>query len=193
MRYEWGMTTWRDTPPLSNAQRTLIRDGLLIEYAPGHAAPVDLATSPALRASLLAPLLPAPFTAVTFSAVWIYTGWWPRDRMPKVCAAHPSKAKPPANSRRVIPAEFTETIGGVLVTTPARTAADLLLIESPDVATEGVLAMLGGHLRVDEIAEQLRHERGRRNLPRARQMVPQLAEYVEWRTRELITTAAGRY
>lgn len=81
----------------------------------------------------------------------------------------------------------------MLVTTPARTAADLLLIESPDVATEGVLAMLGGHLRVDEIAEQLRHERGRRNLPRARQMVPQLAEYVEWRTRELITTAAGRY
>lgn len=183
------MTTWRDVPSLTNTQRTLIRDGLLIEYAPGRVAPTDLATSPALRGALLAPILPEPFTAVTFSAVWIYTGWWPSDRMPDVCAAHPSKAKHPARFRREIPPEYTAMIGGVRVTTPARTAADLLLLESPDVAIEGILAMVGGHVQLDEITEQLRHERGRRNLPRARQMIPQLAEYITWRTSMSMTTS----
>ncbi len=191
------MTTWRDAPPLSNTQRTLIRDGLLIEYAPGLVAPIDLTTRPALRGALLAPLLPAPFTAVTFSAVWIHTGWWPRDRMPKVCAAHPSKAKPPASFRRTIPSDFIMVVGGVRVTTPARTAVDLLLHESPDTAMEGIFAMLGDHLRVDEITDQLRREHGRRHLPRARRITSQLAEYVEWRTREhiiaAVTSAAGRY
>ena len=186
------MTTWRDVPPLSNTQRALIRDGLLIEYAPGLVAPMDVAASPALRGALLAPLLPSPFTAVTFSAVWVYTGWWPSDRMPHVYAAHPSKAKYPASFRRVIPPDFTAVIGGVQVTTPARTAADLLLLESPDVAIEGILAMIGGHVHLDEIAEQLRHEQGRRHLPRARQMIPQLTEYLSWRTQQLIT-AAGAY
>ncbi|MFT3942806.1 MAG: hypothetical protein QM705_03135 [Ancrocorticia sp.] len=186
------MTTWRDIPPLSNAQRTMVQDGLLIEYAPGYVAPADLAATPALRGALLAPLLPAPFTALTFSAVWIYTGWWPRDRLPGVYAAHPIKARHPASCRRVIHPEFVTTIGGVRLTTPARTAADLLLLESHDVALEGVLTMLGGYVRVEEIAEQLRHEGGRRNLPWARKMIPQLAEYVEWRTRELIVAACRR-
>lgn len=189
VRYEWGMTTWRDAPPLSNPQRTLIRDGLLVEYAPGLVAPIDLAATPALRGALLAPLLPAPFTAVTLSAVWIYTGWWPQDRLSGVFAAHPSKAKHPASFRRTIPSDFTMVIGGVRVTTPARTAADLLLLESPDIAIEGIFMMLGVHLQLDEITDQLRHERGRRHLPRARHMIPQLAEYVEWRTRELIIAA----
>ncbi|MFT0848448.1 hypothetical protein VR010_11935 [Actinomycetaceae bacterium L2_0104] len=179
------MSTWRNAPPLTNSQRTELREGLLVEYAPGLVVPADLAATACLRGALLAPLLPAGYTAVTLTALWIHTGWWPTARMRQLYAAHPARTKPPASHRRTIPRAFTSEAGGTRLTTPARTAADLLIMEQADVAVEGILLLLGGQLSIGELQEQLSLEKGRRSLPFAREMAKALNEYLAWRTRAL--------
>ena len=179
------MATWRNAPPLTNAQRTQLREGLLVEYVPGRVVPADLAATACLRGALLAPLLPAGYTAVTLTALWIHTGWWPTARMRQLYAAHPARTKPPASYRRSIPPAFTSTVGGTRLTTPARTAVDLLLMESADVAVEGILLLLGGQLSIGELQAQLSREKGRRSLPFAREMATALHEYLTWRTQAL--------
>ncbi len=184
------MTTWHNAPPLTNVQRAQLREGLLVEYAPGRVTAADLAAAPALRGALLAPLLPPSYTAVTLTALWIHTGWWPEGKMRQLHAAHPARTKPPATYRRSIPPQFTITVGGTRLTTPARTVVDLLLMETSDVAMDGIFHLVGAHLTMSELFDQLAREEGRRRLGFARSMIEALAEYLTWRTHELRLSAA---
>lgn len=184
------MATWRSATPLSNTQRAQLREGLLVEYAPGLVVSADLASTPGLRGTLLAPLLPAGYTAVSLTAVWVLTGWWPEGRMHQLYAAHPGRTKPPATHRRAVPLEFTTVVGGTRITTPARTAIDLLLMEAPDVAIEGILHLLGAHTDLAAVADQLTREKRRQRLGFAREVIEALAEYVAWRTEALSLSAS---
>ncbi len=188
-RYESCMA---QNETVSGPQRILVREGLLVEYAPGRAAPADLTTRPCLRAALLVPLLPVGATAVSLSALWIHTGWWPPDRPPAVLGAHPGHSRPPIIFRRSIPTAYVRVIGGLAVTNPARTGADLLLMERTDVAIEGVLRLFDTCLSVHELQAHLQMESRRPGLPRARAIAAQLPAYVQHRRRIAIRSAHAR-
>ncbi|MGO1592072.1 MAG: hypothetical protein ACTHW1_07835 [Ancrocorticia sp.] len=182
------MATWRNSPKLSNTERLLVHDGLYEEVAPGRVVEADLAGAPALRASQLAPYVPRGHVTVTYSACWIYTGWWPRGRMREVFAAHPQRTKPPAVYRHTVPEQFTRRIGGLTVTTPARTAIDLLLLEPWDEAVEGLLQLYGAHVTCAELVAQANMESRRKRLPMVRELLAQFVQYIEWRD-ALVTDA----
>ena len=40
------MSTWRNSPELTNTQRVIVREGLYAEIAPGRVVPADLAGEP---------------------------------------------------------------------------------------------------------------------------------------------------
>lgn len=184
------MATWRNALPLSNTQRSQIREGILIEYAPGMVASADLAATSGLRGALLVPLLPGSYTAVTLTALWIHTGWRPPGRMLQLHAAHPARSKPPATHRRTIPPEFTIIAGGVRLTSPERTCIDLLLMESADVAVEAILRLLSTHTDITGLKRQIDLEHGRRRLAFACSMVDAIASYLDWRKEALCLSAS---
>ena len=165
---------------LSPHDRLLVNEGVLVEYAPGRVIPHDLVATPPLRGAVLRPLLKGAI-AITLTASWIHSGWWPYDRQPTLCAAHPGRTREPVTFRGRIPEESWSIIGGQRVTTPARTAVDLLLLESPAHAFEGIMALLSAGLTVIDIEDQVASEHRRKNLPRARTIISHLAFYVERR------------
>lgn len=180
------MATWRNSPELTNNERLLIHEGLYTEVAPGHVIEADLAGEPALRANQLLRHIPRGHIAVTFSACWIFTGWWPPGRMREVYAAHPKRTKPPAVYRHAVPEEFTRRIGGLMVTSPARTAVDLLLLEPLEEAMEGLLQLYGAHLTMAELRAHVDLEARRKKLPMVREIVNQFADYATWRRDTMI-------
>ena len=175
------MATWRNSPELTNTQRVLVREGLYAEIAPGRVVPADLAGEPSLRAQQRAPYIPRGHVAVTCSACWIYTGWWPPGRMREVFAAHPKRTKPPAMYRHAVPEAFSKRIGDLTVTTPARTAIDLLLLEPLDQAMDGLFQLHGAHVTTAELLGQVNLEYRRKRLPLVREIIGQFADYIEWR------------
>lgn len=120
---------------LSTAELTAAcLDGHLVGLGEGY-VPADLVESAALRAASLAPLLRENFAATHESAAWVL-GIVPEppDRHHVHRAVH--RRIPPIFDRRVvchdsrIPSEDLLSIGGVHVSRPARTLADLARGES---------------------------------------------------------------
>jgi AbiEi antitoxin C-terminal domain len=93
-------------------------------------APLDEIVGPTLRAAALATQLPARLIAEQHSAAWI---WGAQSQPParhEVCADITSRARPAVGAllavrEVVLLHEDTVPIGGILVTTPMRTAIDL--------------------------------------------------------------------
>ncbi len=173
------MSTWRTASFPSAAEATLIREGLLIPYTADHAAPADLAATPPLRGALISPLLPAGATAVGLTACWIHTGWWPSSRFPALTAGHPYRSDPCIRTRTVIPQEHITHIGGCPVTLPARTAADLLLLEPTDIALSGLFMLAEPPDRpafFSDLTRILASMHRRPRLPRARAIVQALSD-----------------
>ncbi|MDO4888600.1 MAG: hypothetical protein Q3979_07865 [Actinomycetaceae bacterium] len=174
------MSTWR-TPNLHVQDQILLREDLAVEFAPGRVAALDLAAMPALRAGLVCPLLPRGSTPATLTAAWIHTGWWPQRRLVRLCAAHPSHSHHPIVQRCALPDSSSVVLAGHRIPSPARTAFDLLTLESPDVAIEGTLHLLATCLTIDQLREQCAVEKGRRGRSFARACVDALAHYIRQR------------
>lgn len=166
---------------MDHTQQTLAHEGVLIEYAHGYYSPADLASTPGLRAKLIAGILPTQATPIGLTACWIHTGWWPRDRLPRLFAARSTQPHPDVVRRIDLPDEYTVILGGQRVPSLARTATDLLLIEEEDIAIEACLALTRVGLTGDSLVSHIAYEHGRRGLPHARKIALALRDYLNTR------------
>lgn len=121
------------------AWQVLLRDGDLVPLRGDMALPRGVAETPALRAAALAPEVARRDVVARVAAAWVHLGGPPPPRAVVVDGA----ALGPRDVVR---------LGGVLVTSPARTAVDLLRRDAPDV----VHALLPGLLRAGVDAARLR-------------------------------------
>lgn len=171
------------------SDRVLLKEGLLTEVAPNLAIAADYARLPALRGQAVTGILRGA-TAITLTAAWIHTGWWPAGHAVRVCAAHPSRIREDIIYRRSIPDSDCVQIGSQRVTTPARTAADSLILERVSHACEAVLILVGSGTSLEEIEWQLDKGAKRRGIKRARTLFDAISEYV--RGRELMRSCVIR-
>ncbi|MDO5723202.1 MAG: hypothetical protein Q4P33_02220 [Flaviflexus sp.] len=153
-----------------------------VPLAPGHAIAADLATTPALRAAALGPLLPGPAALADESAVWVYTGRWimsPLVRGLPRCAPLPGRSTRWTSDRRLLREDDIVILGDYPVTTMTRTAADLLACRPRDTALVGVVALMRLGVTHREISARLGdHFRTQptgvmREISRQLQMLPQ--------------------
>jgi hypothetical protein len=113
-------------------------DGDLVGYGAGDRyCPIDISTTVdaagrrQLRAASLEHLVPRALVAELSTAAWLH-GAWPRLRLPlEVCVRSDHRvraaASPTTSVRQVVLADGDlMTVGDLLVTTPLRTAIDLL-------------------------------------------------------------------
>ncbi len=147
-------------PPLSlNDISSLVREGLAVEYIPHSFATTDFLTEPALRAHLLATALPQKCCLVHWSALWVHVGFASPLPLPfPLCAAHPGRSRPPIIIRKQMTSSSLVHIGGIDVTTPARTALDLLTYTPLDRALTATLTLIHQGLHIEEIFHLLRRE-----------------------------------
>lgn len=104
------------------------RDGLLVHVAGGVYLPVDVAGSVLARAAALARVVPPGGVVGMSTAAWLHGA--PADFAPvEVLVPHNAGPRPAVEGVRehhtTIPAADVVRIGGLRLTTPARTAADL--------------------------------------------------------------------
>ncbi|MCF2706568.1 hypothetical protein I6E29_04715 [Arcanobacterium haemolyticum] len=153
-------------------------DDLVVEYAPGHYATRDLTHTPGARAALLKPLFPEGSALVTWSALWVHTAWQPRPGRPRLTAAHANYGREPIVFRRTIPDHALMNIGGCAVTSPARTALDLLSSCEPSEALDGTFRLIHDGLTTREMIEALGREQARKRWKRLYDIVVALDDYV---------------
>ncbi|MDY5133888.1 hypothetical protein, partial [Actinotignum urinale] len=58
--------------------------------------------------------------AITLSALWVHTGYWPADRLGRVCSVRVK-----SRARRKPPPEERQSIAGLCLTTLPRTITDI--------------------------------------------------------------------
>jgi hypothetical protein len=173
-------------PVLSQSEFSAPELGALVLDGEGYrvddcVAPIDEIAAPALRAAALAAQLPARLIAEQHSAAWI---WGAQPQPPlrhEVCADITARARPVAGAplavrEVVLLHDDTAPIGGILVTTPMRTAIDLARIveEWDDHEREIVRALL--QLAGCGILDCARLMNRRRNLPNKRIALARLAD-----------------
>lgn len=114
----------------SHAELSAARiDGRLVELGEGY-IPADAVETPALRAASLTPVLGDRLAATHLTAAWVHGAV---DELPArlhVQRAVPQRIRPVIDHRIVyrdsaLRSQDVTGLGGVLVTTPARTLADL--------------------------------------------------------------------
>lgn len=175
--------------------RVLAARGAVEEVLPGVFRPADGPSRPAERARALgllcAPVLAAGWTAIGPSAAWVHTGGTPPAR---VHVAVPHFHRRPAGGPGVpftlvqsdvaaspeglAPAEpDVRRVGGVRVTTPARTVEDLLLTGDPD-DTRRAARLIARHGAAG-LRERLARPSRRPGAVGARRRLAQLLEALE--------------
>lgn len=130
------------------AWQVLVRDGHVVPLHEDVGLPAGVPATPALRAAALAGRVASREAVARASAVWVHLGGPPPGRVHAVAVA------------AMAPREVV-VLGGVRVTTPRRTALDVLALEPPDVARAllGRLARAGfdlGQLQADVTAAATR-------------------------------------
>ena len=154
-------------------------DGELFSIA-DRFTPVDLPESATSRAQALAQELSARMIVEMRSAAWVLGATAVVPVNPEFCSRAEARAKPAAIRRLAVREVVIEDdeilcLGGVRVTSPLRTASDLIR-SSPDFGVETQLVVL----RLLEIAQSSVGEcaallDGRRNLPGKRRALERLA------------------
>ena len=81
----------------------------------------------AMRAYAIAQLNPGDFTATHETALWIHTGIATPALERSLHFAHPTSSRIAGAARMFVPRDHTMSIAGQKLTTPERTAVDLLL------------------------------------------------------------------
>lgn len=121
------------------AWQVLLRDGDLVLLRGDVALPAGVPATPDLRAAALVPEVARREVVARAAAAWVHLGGTPPPRVVVVAGA-------------ALGPRDVERLGGVLVTSPARTALDLVRRDRPDV----VHALLPGLLRAGADADRLR-------------------------------------
>ncbi len=154
---------------LTTTEQILIRDGILVEYAPGYTLEADYARIESLRGAAIRQLTRRRYTAVTRTALWIHTGRHLEAEPVQLTLSHPNTAAPYNVSRRRIHSSHLAEIGGMRVTIPATTCVDFLLLEKADIAREAIEILLeAGKVTPVDIEAQLIEQRARNGSRRAR-------------------------
>jgi hypothetical protein len=143
-------------------------------------APIDVVLSPDARARAAARDWSSRLIAERRSAAWIWGALAEPPAPHELCASIAARARPPTPARAVvrevaIDADEYVSIGGVRVTTPLRTVADLARFSDDfdrDASAVSLLLGLGG-LTLDECRAALDR---RRNLPGKRRAWQRLVE-----------------
>ncbi|MEE6281108.1 hypothetical protein [Georgenia sp. MJ170] len=144
-------------------------DGLLQPTTDGGLAAADLLASPDGRATALSGSMPPGTVVARLSAVWIHTGRHRPERLALLVAPTEPRGHHHGSihRQRYDPADVTH-IGTVPVTTPLRTAVDLLCFDSAPRAGPAVGALIRGGLDPAAILAQLADPRRRLPVARAR-------------------------
>jgi hypothetical protein len=125
--------------PLDRAELAAARiDGHLVELGEGY-VPADLVESVALRAATLRPLLGDALAATHLTAAWVHGAVDEQPSRWELQRAVPHRTTHLLNPRvkyrdMQVDAHHLQRIGGVLVTSPARTLADLARSRGADRA-----------------------------------------------------------
>ena len=111
------------------AWQVLLRDGHVTRLLDDVGLPAAVPATPVLRAAALAPGVPAREAVARSSAVWVHLGG-------------PAPARPVTTAVPGHEVRDVVRLAGVRVTTPRRTARDLLALDPPDVARALVLRLV---------------------------------------------------
>lgn len=160
------------------AWHLLLRDGHLVRLRGDVALPARVRATPALRAAALAPLVPPRCAVARAAAVWVHVGGAPPARV-DVVAPSGGRVPDPAPGRAAaatpLPAADVVLLGGVRVTTPRRTAVDLLSHDPPERALPLVARLRAAGLDPARVRADVATAVGRRGVRAAAALVPRLA------------------
>lgn len=131
----------------SVALARMLRDGVLLPLAPRHGMPPDLPESPRQRAACLAPVVPAHTVVSGLAGLWIRCGGAAPSVVDLVGARGLHRAKPGADARGWTLVFHSggaasgqrEEIGGIVVASAERCAADALRWRDLGTAIEAVV------------------------------------------------------
>jgi hypothetical protein len=161
------------------AWQVLLRDGDLVPLRDDAALPAGIPASPALRAAAVAPLVPARCAVARAAAVWVHLGGPPPDRV-HVVAPRRVRVPDPAPGRSAAVTDLADrdvvVVGGVRVTTPRRTAVDLLSHDAPDLALPLVARLGAAGLDLAVLRADVAGAAGRRGIRAAAALLPRLPD-----------------
>jgi AbiEi antitoxin C-terminal domain len=178
----------RLTPVLSRSEfpapelRALVLDGEAFRVD-DCVAPVDEIATPGLRAAALAAELPPRLIAEQHSAAWIWGAQQSPPERHEVCADITARTRPAVGAllavrEVVLLHEDTVALGGLVVTTPMRTAIDLARFASTWNDTEADIVRVLLQLGQVSILDCARVMNRRRNLPNKKIALERLADCV---------------
>ncbi|RMI13525.1 hypothetical protein [Cellulomonas triticagri] len=156
------------------AWQVLLRDGHLVPLRDGVALPAGVVADPVTRAVALAPLVPPGCVVTRESAAWVHLGASPTappDGPVHVAAPRGTRAPRPRPGRVVTEADLSPhdapPLGGVRVTSPRRTARDLLLLAPAATARTLVPRLRDVGLDLDLLHADVASAAGRRGVREA--------------------------
>ena len=160
------------------AWQVLLRDGDLVPLRDDTALPAGVPETATLRAAALAPRVPARCAVARAAAVWVHLGGPPPDRL-HVVAPRRVRVPDPAPGRAAAVADLPDrdvmTVGGVRVTTPRRTAVDLLSHDPPELALTLVARLAAAGLDLTRLRADVAAAAGRRGIRAAAALLPRAA------------------
>lgn len=143
---------WSESPTMD----TLVADGYLHRLVPGIFVPPDMLGSAVRRALLLGAAVGAQLrrhhVIAGTSAAWVIVGGSPPSPAEMLTAAHRSPLAGVLVRHSSATASEIETLGGAPITSPVRTAIDLLRFAEPSTAQHAVRSLLeSGHITEREV------------------------------------------
>ncbi|GIG38203.1 hypothetical protein Cpa01nite_35840 [Cellulomonas pakistanensis] len=159
------------------AWHLLLRDGHLVRLRDDVAVPARVRVTPALRAAALAPLVPSRCAVARAAAVWVHLGGPPPERVDVVAPSGrrvPDPAPGRAAAATALPDADVVLLGGVRVTTPRRTAVDLLSLDPPERALPLVARLRAAGLDLARVRADVATAAGRRGVRAAAALLPRL-------------------
>jgi len=160
------------------AWQLLLRDGHLVRLRGDVALPARVRATPALRAAALAPLVPPRCAVARAAAVWVHVGGCPPERVDLVAPSGgrvPDPAPGRAAATTALPDGDVVLLGGVRVTTPRRTAVDLLSHDPPERALPLVARLRAAGVDATRVRADVAAASGRRGVRAAAALLPRLA------------------
>lgn len=160
------------------AWHLLLRDGHLVRLRGEVALPAGVRATPALRAAALAPLVPPRCAVARAAAVWVHVGGAPPARVDLVAPSGgrvPEPAPGRAAAATALPDADVVLLGGVRVTTPRRTAVDLLSHDPPERALPLVARLRAAGVDPARVRADVAAASGRRGVRAAAALLPRLA------------------
>ncbi|WP_454048497.1 hypothetical protein [Cellulomonas sp. Marseille-Q8402] len=159
------------------AWQVLLRDGDLVRLREDVALPARVVATAALRAAALAPLVPVRCVVGRGSAVWVHLGGPDPGRV-QVVAPRDVRVPEPAPGRASMVADLADrdvvVLGAVRVTTPRRTAVDLLSHDPPDQALAQLARLRAAGLDLAQVRADVAQAAGRRGVRAAAALLPRL-------------------